>query len=222
MSNNHDIQSEIEKRATQRHYLRVVAFVVFSVSLGAYLMTWAYPRLMLFAPPQAPENMVVTRDVSLEGLTREFPTELSIPSLNISTTFEEPLILDASGTIMVPEGNDTVGWYKLGAAPGERGTASILGHVDSKQGPAVFYSLGRLVPGDLIHVTRADGSVATFAVEYLERYKQSDFPTEKVYGMTEEPTLRLITCSGIYERGEARYTHNLVVYARFIGALAHD
>ena len=46
----------------------------------------------------------------------------------------------------------------------------ILGHVDSMQGPAVFYRLRDLQPGDLVHVDAADGSTVTFRVVRLATY----------------------------------------------------
>lgn len=206
------------KNPITRHYVRVVAFVVFGVSLGAYLTLQVYPYLEI-------RQVVVNEDVTpkvattseeVYALPREWPVALRIPKLNIETTFESPLELNKDGTIGVPEGYDTVGWYKLGAAPGEKGTASILGHVDSYEGAAVFYHLGQLEPGDRIYVKRADGTEAEFEVEYYERYKQSEFPNEKVYSPTPYPSLRLITCSGTFVKGEQRYTHNLVVYARLV------
>jgi|JI10StandDraft_1071094.scaffolds.fasta_scaffold18815_2 sortase (surface protein transpeptidase) len=195
-----------------RHYIRVVAFAVFGAALGALLMQYAYPHLVIERAVSIPQEEVVTTEEP--SLPREWPVRLRIPSIAVDAPFEKPLELNPDGTIMVPELFDTVGWYKLGASPGEKGTASILGHVDSIDGAAVFYSLGQLEPGDRIYVDRADGTTAQFEVEYLERYKQSEFPNEKVYGMTDYPSLRLITCSGTYNKGAMRYSHNAVVYAR--------
>jgi LPXTG-site transpeptidase (sortase) family protein len=203
------------KNPTTRHYVRVVAFVVFGLSLGAYLMFEMYPHLLI---TRTPEPLLVEPEPAPEVFTlpREWPVALRIPKLSIDTTFESPLELNPDGTIMVPESYEQVGWYKLGAAPGEKGTASILGHVDSYEGAAVFYHLGQLEQGDRIYVERADGTEAEFEVEYYERYKQSEFPNEKVYAPTSYASLRLITCSGTYDKGEARYTHNLVVYAKLV------
>jgi sortase (surface protein transpeptidase) len=216
-------KKEIEKiestTTATRHYIRVVAFVVFGVSLGAFLMLQAYPYLesrTIFVDNSNGEDNASEDEVF--ALTRELPVRLKVPKLGIDTTFEAPLGLNSDGTINVPKGYEEVGWYKLGAAPGEIGTASILGHVDSYEGPAVFFTLGQLEPGDQIEVERADGSVAVFEVEYSERYKQEEFPTEKVYTPTPYPSLRLITCSGTYLHGTQRYTHNLVVYARLVEA----
>lgn len=146
--------------------------------------------------------------------TAPAPTTLRIPALSLSAPFEAPLGLRADGQVEVPERFDTVGWYEPSPAPGALGPAVVLGHVDSYRGPAVFYSLGQLSPGDAVYVDRADGSTATFTVTHLEWYRQDGFPTEKVYGDLDYAGLRLITCSGEYDRETGRYSHNLIVFAR--------
>jgi sortase (surface protein transpeptidase) len=85
--------------------------------------------------------------------------------------------------------------------------------VDSYEGAAVFYHLGELEAGDEIEVTRADGTVATFVVTEKERVPQDNFPTLDVYGPIDYAGLRLVTCTGVYDHGTLRYSHNLIVYA---------
>ncbi len=220
-SEKQELASETTIVHSKRRYLRVGAFVVFGLSL-ALLLVWN----LSLSTPSVPEEVkdtqfdsVVDKKDEPYTLSRELPTYIKIPSINVEAMFDVPLDLNPDQTITVPDDYDKVGWYKLGAAPGEMGTAAILGHVDSREGPAVFFSLGQLSPGDSIYITRADGSEAEFIVEYLERYKQEEFPTEKVYGQTSYPSLRLITCTGTFKKGEQRYTHNLVVYARLVKPL---
>ena len=92
----------------------------------------------------------------------------------------------------------------------------ILGHVDSYEGPAVLFSLGQLKVGDEIYIDREDGTTVTFRVTDLERHLQSGFPTAQVYGDIDHSGLRIITCSGIYDRGSLRYSHNLIVFAEMV------
>ncbi|WP_081744531.1 sortase domain-containing protein [Arthrobacter sp. H14] len=100
--------------------------------------------------------------------------------------------------------------------PGERGPATLLGHVNASDGgPGVFADLRALTPGDIIEVTREDGTTATFAVEHGEQYPKDAFPTETVYGYTEGAELRLITCDG-YDPATGRLEGNYVVYAELV------
>ena len=62
------------------------------------------------------------------------------------------------------------------------GSAVILGHVDSYQGPGVFFQLRTLQPGNQITVNLADGVVATFKVTSVVMYQKTQFPDQQVYG----------------------------------------
>ncbi len=186
----------------------VVLAAIFAVSVGVYAFVPTLPVQQDQAVLVSPES------VSSTSMPAAMPTRLRIPKLTIDTSFVAPLGLLDNGEIEVPESYTDVGWYQYGPTPGELGPAVVVGHVDSYTGPAVFFYLGQLEPGDDIYIDRDDGTTAHFVVESLERPKQSAFPTARVYGDLNYAGLRLITCSGIYERGKQRYTHNLIVYAR--------
>lgn len=196
----------------KNHYRKVVVFVVLILLCFriVYVVKSQIPPVPATDIPVSHINATTTSTV----LNASEPVHLTISSIGLSASFVAPLGLAASGEVSVPDNYTDVGWYKFSPTPGERGPAVILGHVDSYQGPAVFWSLGQVKIGDEILVERADGTIATFLVEGFERYPQSDFPTEKVYGNIPYAGLRLITCSGTYNKGAKRYTHNLVVYAR--------
>lgn len=115
-------------------------------------------------------------------------------------------------TLEVP-GWDDAGWWERGPEPGERGPAVIAGHVDSKSGPAVFYRLRDLQPGDPIQVLLDDGRTVTFDVDRTESFAKNAFPTLDVYGLTDGAELRLITCDGDFDRSVGHYEDNLVVFA---------
>lgn len=148
-------------------------------------------------------------------LEESLPIRLRIPAINVDAPFVS-LGLDDNKEIETPDGYEEVGWYQYGPTPGELGPAVVLGHVDSVDGPAVFYSLGQLHPGDKIEIDRADNTTAVFEVKNLERYDQDTFPTSLVYGNIDHAGLRLITCSGTYSREQQRYDKNLVVYAELV------
>ena len=119
----------------------------------------------------------------------------------------------ADGTAEVPTDHDRVGWFTGGGRPGARGPTVLLGHVDSTAGPAVFYDLRELEPGDVVEVGLADGSTARYAVVGTEQVAKDRFPTAAVFGASATDVLRLITCTGAFDRGARSYTDNLVVSA---------
>jgi hypothetical protein len=94
----------------------------------------------------------------------------------------------------------------------------IAGHVDSKTGPDTFAGLYRARPGDAILVRLADGSTLRFVVQRVGSYPRDAFPTDLVYGGTQRRAeLRMITCTGPYDRSRGGYQDNLVVFARLAG-----
>lgn len=196
----------------RRHGI-VAAYAVLGIMVGALVV-----YLFLPAPAYSPEQIGDPYASSTtEYLAASLPVRLRIPTLDLDATFTDPLGLAHNGEIEVPKGYEEVGWYKYGPTPGELGPSVVLGHVDSVAGPAVFYSLGQLALGDEIEIEREDGSIAMFEVTALERYAQDDFPTQLVYGDIDHAGLRLVTCTGTFDRGIQRYSHNLVVYAAFRG-----
>lgn len=141
------------------------------------------------------------------------PTGLTVPAIGLA----EPALVDlgiaGDGRLQAPEDFDRVGWFTGGAAPGDPGPAVLVGHVDSWRGPAVFFRVRELAPGAEILVPRADGSTVRFVVDAVEQYPKDGFPTERVYGPTADPQLRLITCGGSFDRAAKSYRDNIVVFA---------
>jgi hypothetical protein len=140
------------------------------------------------------------------------PASLSIPTLGISTALQ-PLGLLADGSLQSPSRWDTAGWFDGGVVPGQVGPAVIAGHIDSTQGPAIFYRLRELTIGAPVLVTERDGTVLTFVVDTTEAFAKSQFPTGNVYGPTPDAELKLITCTGTFDPSAHSYRSNLVVTA---------
>src|SRR5215218_7432 len=113
--------------------------------------------------------------------TASKPVRLEIPAIGVSTPLRR-LGLEPDGGMEVPGDFGWAGWFAEGPAPGQVGPSVIAGHVDSKTGPAVFYRLRDLRPGDPVLVERADGSRLRFEVTGTARYAKAAFPTEAVFG----------------------------------------
>ena len=144
------------------------------------------------------------------------PTAIRVPKIEVDAPIDR-MGVDANNALEVPKDPTRVGWWSGGAEPGEVDPAVLVGHLDNSTGPAVFFRLEKLEAGDDIEVDRADGSTAKFQVQSLESHPKTQFPTDAVYGHTEWPSLRLITCFGEFDPVARSYENNLVIYATLVG-----
>jgi hypothetical protein len=148
-------------------------------------------------------------------VARSAPVTLSIPAIGLTVSVSA-LGLNPDGTVQVPSDFQEPGWFQLGPSPGQVGSAVILGHVDSYQGPAVFFQLRSLQAGDLVEVSLADGVVATFAVNTAAMYPKDRFPAQQVYGSHGYSALQLVTCGGTFDTQTGHYLSNVIVYTSLV------
>jgi sortase (surface protein transpeptidase) len=140
------------------------------------------------------------------------PVRVEIPRIGVASSLDR-LGRAPDGTVQEPTRWGVAGWYAPGTRPGDPGSAVILGHVDSKRGPAVFFRLRELRQGDTVTVRRAVGSSVRFVVQRTEQYPKDRFPTDAVYYPTLTPALRLVTCGGEFDVTARRYRSNVIVFA---------
>jgi len=162
--------------------------------------------------PSGPEGSSSTRTAGPGSAGQ--PVSIAVPAVGIDARVV-PVGLRADRTMEVPE-VDLAGWYEPGPRPGEAGPAVIVGHVDSRHGPAVFFRLGELRPGNRITVGQQGGAAYSFLVERVERSPKEALPVGRIWDRTRRPVLRLITCGGSFDRSTGHYRDNVVVYARAV------
>jgi LPXTG-site transpeptidase (sortase) family protein len=152
------------------------------------------------------------------ALARSAPVTLRVPAIGVDTPVMK-LGLAADGTVQVPPiaAHDRVGWYRYSPTPGQTGPSVILGHVTvGAYGDGVFRHLARLHKGDRIEAGLENGTTATFTVTTVRTVAKADFPSDEVYGNTDHPELRLITCGGT--RTGTGYLDNVIVFAALTSA----
>jgi hypothetical protein len=153
-------------------------------------------------------------------LRRSVPVSVDIPAIGVDSKVLH-LGITADGDLQVPslynQASDAA-WYKYSATPGQIGVSVLEGHVDSYQGPAVFFRLGALRPGDRVVVQLADGATAVFRVTGVREYLKSRFPAKTIYGATDYAALRLITCGGAFDYTTGHYLSSTVVFASLASA----
>ncbi len=107
------------------------------------------------------------------------------------------------GTAEVPEDDALAGWFREGGRPGGRGPTVLLGHLDSRDGPAVIFRLRERNPGDVIEIVTGDGETVRYAVDRTDQVPKDEFPTFAVFGATADDVLRLVPARATSTAGSA-------------------
>lgn len=189
----------------------LVGVFVTGIGLGQVSGTFSLPNWF------APDGKAPPREFPVLEPSR--PTRIKIASLGVDATVHG-VGIGADGTIEVPAMRlrNEAGWYDESPTPGQFGPAVMVGHVDTRTGPAVFHKLADVRPGAKIEVTRRDRSVAVFEVNTVESFDKAAIPADRVYGDFTRPGLRLITCGGRWVGGETGYEDNVIVFASLVSA----
>ncbi|GAA5071007.1 LPXTG-site transpeptidase (sortase) family protein [Thermocatellispora tengchongensis] len=147
------------------------------------------------------------------------PRSLDIPALDLDAPLMKLGMTD-DGEVELPpyDKPSTAGWFEHSAVPGDGGASVIIGHVDTKTAPAVFYKLRQLRKGQKILVERSDGKVAEYQVDAVEQVHKDSFPARRVYV---EDGLKLVTCGGAFDWKEHEYRDNVIVYASLVAPTRH-
>lgn len=118
------------------------------------------------------------------------PMELRIERIGVRSSLVE-LGLDPQGVVEMPPASEGMqaGWHRV-----TEKQWILVGRIESNNAPGVFYRLNNLVQGDVVEVSKKDGSVARFTVTRTERIIRDDFFAEAVARDQQEEGLRLISC----------------------------
>ena len=174
------------------------------------------PTEKLATPTQAPRPTTTPAPISSgpepTGLgVLQIPLRLRIPKIGVNATVET-VGQTTSGAMDIPVDANDVAWYGIGPLPGEAGASVIAGHVDSKRGPAVFWSLQKLQVGDTVDVDQAGGTTRQFVVNSVQWYATDAAPLSTIFSLDGSPRLNLITCGGIFDRNQHMYDKRVVIY----------
>lgn len=208
-------------RRADRRGGRVLAGIlsVLLLATGAVLLSGGARDLwgQVFAAAAHDQGGTPVAGAQGKPMRKSDPVSVEIPKIGARSTLTK-LGLNKDGTVQVPPVSQPMqaGWYSKGPTPGEKGPAVLLGHIDGAKQPGIFYRLRELKPGDEVLIRRADGSTAKFVVQRSAQVPKTDFPTEEVYGNTDQPELRLITCGGSFDRAAGSYRDNTIVYATLV------
>ena len=127
-----------------------------------------------------------------------------------------PVGLEDDGEMEVPDETE-IGWYRLGAAPGEAGATVLAAHVTWNDTVGPFYRLGTLEPGAEVRMRLSDGATRIYEVVERTMFPKDGLPNWRIFRRDGPESLVLITCGGSFNPSIRRYRDNIVVFAVPVG-----
>jgi hypothetical protein len=170
------------------------------------------PEVTIIPPPATKLVPVLPRrpERAEAPVPQGTPRRVVIEAIGVDAELVE-LGLQPDGAMEVP-GFGWAGWYAEGPPPGHPGPAVIAAHVDSRSGPDVFYRLRELVPDDEVVVRYDGGDEVVFRVVASERVSKDELPGDRIWPVTADRLLTLITCGGEFDRSVRHYRDNVIVF----------
>ncbi|MEZ5080481.1 MAG: class F sortase [Thermoleophilia bacterium] len=150
--------------------------------------------------------------------TGSAPRRITVSGLSVDAPVYSVGIDLRQGILDVPIDIDRAGWWRDGAAPGDRtGAVLIAGHVDSaRRGPGAFFSLKRATSSTRVQVQTAGGRTITYRVVTVRAYRKQALP-RNIFSTRGRARLVLVTCGGPFIASEGHYRDNIVVTAVPVG-----
>lgn len=142
------------------------------------------------------------------------PVRLVAPTVGVDVSVE-PVGVEPSGFMEIPDDPAIGGWYRYGSDPSSaEGNVVIAAHVDSRKysiGP--FSRLRDLAAGAVVEVTDSAGNVHEYAVESVTNIPKRELPVAELFARQGAPKLVLITCGGGIDPVTGLYADNVVAIA---------
>ena len=163
---------------------------------------------------------LANRGIGTPGRGEFVGARLVIPSIGVDAPFSVKVV-PPNGVMPNPNGPEDVAYYDfsskagLGGAPTLGGNIVMAGHVDYiNYGPAVFWDIRSLAPGDIIEIHTTNGEVLQYQVDFNKVVPDTwgDWPA--IVAATADESVTLITCTGEFEAGH--YSDRQIVWGRRI------
>jgi LPXTG-site transpeptidase (sortase) family protein len=192
-------------------FIAVLLLCALVAGLLLYASTSGLETIATGGADDPPQPDVATRQES--AAVRPAPSRIVAHAIGL----DAPIVvlgLDEQQAMETPDRPDVVAWYDFSPLPGEPGNAVFAGHVDFHGwGPAVFWDLSRLRPGDEVAVLLEDGRRLAYRVAESRTYEFGSAPIDSIVGQTADEVVTLLTCSGTFDPRTRTYYRVLVVKA---------
>lgn len=164
------------------------------------------------------EAEVSSQTVANYYVSPELPRYLRIPELGVFARIKHTGVT-ADGAVDAPKNINDVSWFNQGAVPGNSiGSSLLLGHVSGWSAPGVFKKIDKMRAGMRFEVEKGSGEKLTYEVTRGEKIPIDQVDMSRILGteVAGEHDLKLMTCSGKYNKETKQYEDRYVVFAKII------
>jgi len=163
------------------------------------------PTASVPVAPATPRSVVEAPD----------PVALRIDALGVDMPIQ-PVGVQDSGAMEIPEDPAIAGWYRFGPAPADPEGATVLAaHVDDREyGVGPLARLRDAQAGETVIVRDAGGAEVAYAVESVAYIPRAQLPVAELFERTGPRTLVVVTCGGQFDERTRSYSDNVVLVAR--------
>lgn len=145
-----------------------------------------------------------------------FPTNGSVhvPDIGVAA----PIVkvgVGRDGTMVVPHNARDVAWLDQGPLPGKTNNIVLAGHINYSRVAGSFSRLREVSKGDRITV-EMDKKHHKFRVVWNCYFDRNTAHAEQIMGKTHVPSVTLISCGGVFDRGAGTHSQRIAVRAEAI------
>lgn len=163
------------------------------------------------------EGVVTAQAIANYKTDPELPRVIRIPDLGVYARIKHTGT--DNGAVDSPRNVNDVSWYNESARPGNSiGSSLLLGHVSGWTSAGVFKKIDQLKPGDRFEIEKGSGEKLTYEVTKGERIPLEQVDMSKILGteVAGEHDMKLMTCSGKYNKDTKQFEERYVVYAKIL------
>jgi sortase (surface protein transpeptidase) len=166
-------------------------------------------------PSEAP---VPTQSILSYTVSPDMPRYIRIPSIGVFSRVKQ-LGITREGAVDAPANINDAGWFNGSAKPGSAiGSSLIVAHVSGWTAPGAFKKINQLKPGMRFEIEKGDGEKLVYEVVRGESIPVDQVNMESILNPVEgeQHDLKLMTCSGRFNRQTDHYEERYVIFAKIL------
>lgn len=216
--------------AAPKRLLYAMAGILFLLGVGVAYNGWrANSKVVAQVSQMQKQSAPSENNEAATAPSTEKPTEQAVRSYAVAPNLPRyidiaklgvharvmPMSVNRKNELQAPDNVHNVGWYNASSLPGQNGAMLLDGHSGIGNYKGVFNGLQKLAAGDVIDITRGDGTKFSYQVVSVNTVaaKSVDMAGMIVSADTAKPGLNLITCAGDQMPGTYQLNQRTLVRA---------